>query len=120
METLHSSITTIVSRFDAVDRHMEILDHRMDAIDRHYQTLDTRQATMDQSNLIVLQSMDQLTGWVSEMQAAQGQIQTEIVEINTHVSSIEQSITYSCRRRVDPSPAAPSTSVDAPPPPPSS
>ena len=95
---------------------MEILDHRMDAIDRHYQALDTRQVAMDQSNSVVLQRLDQLTLWVSEMQAAQGQIQTNIVEINTRVSSIEQSATYSRRHRIDPSPAALSTSAGAPPP----
>ena len=113
MQTLHSGITTIVSRFDAVDRRMEILDHRMDALDRRYQTLETRQEAIDTSNTVVLQRFDQLTGLVTELQTMQGQILTQ-------VSSIEQSVTYSRRRRIDPSPVAPSSSTAPPPPPPTS
>ena len=93
LEVLHTGINTIVSRFDAVDHRLEVLDHRLDALDRDTQSLDSRQAAVEQSNSVVLQRLDQMPGWVSE-------IQTNIAEITTRVSSIEQTVTYSRRRRI--------------------
>lgn len=110
LEVLHTGINTIVSRFDTVDRRLEVLVHRMDALESTTQSLDSRQAAVEQSNSLVLQRLDQMVGLVSG-------IQSDMAEMTTRVSSIEQTVTYSRRRRIDPS-TAPSTSTAAPPPPP--
>lgn len=110
LEVLHTGINTIVSRFDAVDRRLEVLDHRLDTLESTTQALDSRQAAVEQSNSLVLQRLDQVVGLVSG-------IQSDMAEMTTRVSSIEQTVTYSWRRRIDP-PTAPTTSTAAPPPPP--